>query len=311
MTDTTLDRTEVDLDRLATGYAIGAGGPALAPARDYVTAGAASAYTTTRDMARYLAALTDGGSNTHGRVLEPATMAMMFDAYFRSDPRLPGMGLSFFRAELDGRRLVEHAGLIPGFDSQLVVAPDDGVGVMAFTNGSADAVQWLSGETRRLLADLLDVPPATTRTDVPQHPERWGELCGWYRVRGPVGEMRMKAMVGAGLEVITRGGRLRLRFLTPIPPLYRGFDLHPDDPDDPYVFRMAFGLGDATSPLRVVFARDPSTRVMVMHLELMSLSAEQRPAAQNPRRWALVAAGASTAALLVGRRLARDHREHH
>lgn len=147
MTDSTLDRAEIDLGRLATGYAIGSGGPALAPERDYVTAGAASAYTTARDMARYLAALTGEGRNAHGMVLDPATMAVMFDAHFQSDPRLPGMGLSFFRAELSGRRLVEHAGLIPGFDSQIVVAPDDRVGVMAFTNGSADAVQWLSGET--------------------------------------------------------------------------------------------------------------------------------------------------------------------
>lgn len=44
MTDTTLDRDEVDVTRLATGYTLTSRGAAVAPSRDYVTAGAASAY---------------------------------------------------------------------------------------------------------------------------------------------------------------------------------------------------------------------------------------------------------------------------
>ncbi|WP_448004283.1 serine hydrolase domain-containing protein [Agromyces bauzanensis] len=308
MTDTTLDRADVDATRLATGYTITPRGAAVAPSRDYVTAGAASAFTTTRDMARYLAALTGGGRNEHGSVLQPATLAMMFDAQYRPDPRLPGIGFSFFRVDVGGHRAVEHAGMIAGFDSHVIVAPDDGVGVMAFTNGSADAVQWMSTETRRLLAEVLGAPRAAIRTDVPQHPEVWAELCGRYRVRGPVTDVRMKAMVGAGIEVFASGGRLRLRFLTPIPPIYRGFVLHPDDPGDPYAFRMEFGVSEDSSPVRVVFARDPATTAMVVHLELMFLSAEQRHGVQHPRRWALAMAGAAATALLIGRRLVRRRR---
>lgn len=308
MTDTTLDRDDVDAGRLATGYAITAHGATVAPSRDYVTAGAASAFTTTRDMARYLAALAGGGRNEHGSVLEPATLATMFEAQYRPDPRLPGIGLSFFRVDVGGHHAVEHAGVIAGFDSHILVAPVDGVGVMAFTNGSPDAVQWMSTETRRLLADLIGAPRAAIRTDVPQHPEVWSELCGWYRVRGPVTDVRLKAMAGAGIEVFARGGRLHLRFLTPIPPLYRGFVLHPDDPGDPYAFRMVFGVSEDTSPTRVVFARDPASGAMVVHLELMFLSAEQRPDAQHPRRRALVAAGAVATALFIGLRLARRRR---
>ncbi|WP_448809735.1 serine hydrolase domain-containing protein [Agromyces bauzanensis] len=217
MADTTLDRNQVDVTRLATGYTLTSRGAVVAPKRDYVTAGAASAYTTTRDMARYLAALADGGRNDHGSVLDPATLELMFDAQYRPDPRLPGIGFSFFRVDAGGHRAVEHAGEVPGFDSHILVAPDDGVAVMVFTNGAADAVQWMSTEARRLLVDLLGAPRSAIRTDVPQHPEVWAELCGWYRVRGPVTDLRLKAMLGAGLEVIARGGRLRLRFLSPIP----------------------------------------------------------------------------------------------
>ncbi|WP_448809734.1 hypothetical protein [Agromyces bauzanensis] len=64
-------------------------------------------------------------------------------------------------------------------------------------------------------------------------------------------------------------------------------------------------MSEGTSLIEVVFARDPVTHAMVVHLELMYLSAEQRPEAQNPRRWAMGAAGAAMAALVIGRRLGR------
>lgn len=75
----------------------------------------------------------------------------------------------------------------------------------------------------------LDVPPETIHTDVPQHPEIWGDICGWYSVPSRFSDMRLREMAGAGVEVFVRGGRLMLRVLTPIPAAYRGFPLHPDD----------------------------------------------------------------------------------
>jgi len=74
------------------------------------------------------------------------------------------------------------------------------------------------------------------RTDVPQHPEIWKDLCGSYELRARLIEARVQMMMGAGVQVFVRGGQLMLRILTPIPALYRGFALHPDDADDPYVF---------------------------------------------------------------------------
>ena len=60
----------------------------------------------------------------------------------------------------------------------------------------------------------------------------------------------------AGAEVFVRRGQLTLRPLSPVPALARGLPLHPDDADDPYVFRIDLsGLGIGTS--RVVFSRSP------------------------------------------------------
>ena len=48
-------------------------------------------------MARYAAALLGGGTGEHGQVLQPDTLATMFRPHYQPDPRIPGMGLGFFR----------------------------------------------------------------------------------------------------------------------------------------------------------------------------------------------------------------------
>ena len=118
--------------------------------------------------------------------------------------------------------------------------------------------------------------------------------------------MRIKTFLGSGFEVVVRGGRLHLRILSPIPPLYRGFALHPDDEKDPYAFRIELGgFGMAGIPLQVVFGRDPDSGTMSIHVDLQSVSAQQQPASTNPRRWvtgALALAGSAVAARSVARR---------
>jgi CubicO group peptidase (beta-lactamase class C family) len=304
MTDTDLRRTERVTSRLATGYEMGRTGPKAVTAREFVTAGAASIYSSPRDMARYVAALLGGGTNGHGSVLEPSTLASMFEPQYQPDPRIPGLGLAFFRGDLGGHRAVEHQGTLPGFHSQILLAPEDGIGVMAFTNGSWLADFWLPAGTSGLLGNLLGVPAEAIPTDVPERPELWGDLCGWYQLSAPLTAVRLRAMLGAGAEVFVRGGRLTLRALTPIPLFYKGFPLHPDDDDDPYVFRIdlsEYGLGS----LRVVFGQDAGGRTSRVHLDVMPLTLHKRAAATNPRRWAGAVLGAvavATAATAVRRR---------
>jgi len=174
---------------------------------------------------------------------------------------------------------VEHEGILPGFNSDIFVAPDDGVGVMAFTNGARQAMLWLPAEVGRLLSHLLGVPDDVIRTDVPQHPEVWGDICGSYRFSAPLTDLRARSMFGAGAEVLVRRGQLTLRAVSPIPALYKGFVLHTDDAEDPYVFRIdlsEFGIGTA----RVIFTRDPEGTTRV-HLDLYPLSLQKPEAAQH------------------------------
>lgn len=285
-----LVRTPEIVSRLATGYEMSRRGPKEVQPRELVTAGAASVYSTPRDMARYVAALVGGGANEHGVVLKPETVAMMFAPQYRPDPVIGGMGLAFWRADLGGRPAVEHQGTLPGFHSQLFLAPDDAVAVMAFTNGSWQPDFWLPFEVSGLLRQLLSIPDDRIRDDVPRRPDLWPDLCGWYRVGGPFTDLRVRGMVGAGVEVFVREGQLMLRMMTPVPMLYRGFALHPDDRDDPYVFRVdlgAFGLGT----MRIVFRQDRG-RTTRLHLEVMPMTLHKGSDASNPRRWATGALGA-------------------
>ena len=99
--------------------------------------------------------------------------------------------------------------------------------------------------------------------------------------------------MGAGAEVVVDGHHLVLKPLTPIPALRRGMPLHPDDPKDPYAFRVDLSsLGMGTLP--VVFTTlGAEPRVGGLWLDLMRF--DKRPDARNPRR---LAAGALTAGVL-------------
>jgi CubicO group peptidase (beta-lactamase class C family) len=309
MAHSDLVRSDRVTPRLATGYRLRSDGPHPVGDWDVVTVGAGSIYSTTTDMARYVAALLDGGAGEHGSILQPETLASMFAPHYRPDPRIPGMGLAFFRDEVGGHLVVEHEGLVPGFSSQLSLAPDDGVGVLAFTNGARSASAWLGTEVSGLLRYLLGVPDQVIGTEVPYHPELWGELCGWYGFRGSFRDVQRWCVLGA--EVVVRRGQLMLRALSPIPAVNRGLALHPDDERDPYVFRIDLsGLGLGTA--RVVFSREPGVGTTAVHLEFAPalVSFDKQPATKNPRRWAAGALGAVAAASTAAAvRRCRPHKE--
>jgi CubicO group peptidase (beta-lactamase class C family) len=216
MTDSDLARTNRTQARLATGYILGSTGPKAIVDREWLGRGGGGVYSSSRDLARYVAALLGGGANEHGRVLQPASLETMFEPHYQADPRLTGVGLGFFHHRAGTIRLVGHDGILPGFTSSLLVAPQAGVGVFALTNGSRRAMIWLPDQLERLMRRLLDVSPVDIRTDVPNHPEIWDDLCGRYRLP-VVGDLRGRLMMGGGIQVFAGSGRMMIRILGPTP----------------------------------------------------------------------------------------------
>ena len=303
MADSDLERSEHVESRRATGYEIRGDGVEAVEERDMVTAGAASVFSTPADMGRYLTALLGGGSNEHGSILRPDTLATMFEPQYRPDPRVPGMGLGFFRSRISDRVLAGHQGTHPGFHSHISLAPGRRVGVMGFTNGARQADFWLPAAVSSLAGSLIGAVPDPT--PVAARPELWSDLSGWYRLQAGPTDVRLRGMLGLGAEVVIRHGRPMFRFLTPVPTLARARPLIPDDAADPLVFR--FELGEGFDPMRVVFGRNGSGAIDRVNLEVMPLTLHKQSAATNPRKWTSAVLGsAAVAALWRGAR--RDGR---
>ena len=306
MEHTDLIRSERVQPYLATGYVLGSRGLKPVADREVPTPGGGGMYSTAADIARYAAALLRLAAIDHdSSVLRPVTVATMFRPHFQPDPRVPGMGLGFELGKEGDHRTVGKTGILSGFHSAIALAPEDGTGVLVFSNtGGLDGRGATVPLATMLLRLLLRLPVDPIRIEIPPRPETWSKICGWYSPpRGPVTNLFSRALMGAGAEVVVQGGHLVLKPLTPIPAMRRGFRLYPDDPDDPWVFRIyfpEFGMN-----LRVVFDGGPEDRPATrLLLDLMSF--HRRPDLRNPRPWVTGGLAVGTAALAV-----RSIRRHH
>lgn len=300
MASSDLTRSQRVSSRLATGYQLH--GRGLRPVRDreMVIAGAGSVYSTTADMGRYVAALLAGGAGAAGEVLSPSALAMMFEPHYQPDPRIPGMGLGFFRGDADGHRTVGHDGIWAGHHASMVLAPDDGVGVVCLTNTGPFSPVAASGPVAAaVLRTVLRLGPDLPRRDVPEQPSLWRELCGWYTLGPGMLTDPQPRMLGP-VEVAVRGGQLVVRGQLPVPAMREGLRLHPDG-TDPAAFRVIVpGFGSGTSA--VVFSRDAAGKVAALHLGYLPMTFRKRPDIANPRAWTECALAAGATALLVARR---------
>ena len=276
--------------QLATGYVLRRGRLAAVRSREVPTPGSGGAYSTAADMARFVAAMLHGGAGEHGAVLSPESVTAMFRAHFRPDPRVAGTGLAFDRHQERGRTLIGKTGILSGFLSAIGMTPEEGIGVVVLGNtGGLNGRGAPAPLADALLRVLIGLPEDPVRDDVAPHPEVWPALCGWYAPdAGPITNLFPRLAMGAGVEVRVRRRQLVLTPLTPVPGMRTPMVLHPDDPDDPRVYRIT--LPQYGWNLRVVFTEDRPPRLL---LDLMSF--EKEPAWQNPRRWATAAASAAAA----------------
>jgi CubicO group peptidase (beta-lactamase class C family) len=307
MAHTDLTRSARVRPALATGYLMRPRGLVPAPDRDVPTPGGGGAYSTPGDMASYLTALLQDGTGPHGSLLKPATLETMFSPHFQPDPRLPGMGLGFNRGSEDGHRTVGKDGVVAGFLADMTLAPDDGIGVVVLTNTGGLSAQGAPVPLgTALLRQLLGLPSSPIRTDLLAHAEVWGKLYGRYNLApGPVTNLFTRALMGAGAQVAVHRNQLMLKPITPLPAMRKGMRLHPDDPADPYVFRVDLsGIGQGTLPVAFTGVDDPDQTPRLLMGVMAFYRAPDKP---KVRRLAAPLVGAAAASVAI-RRLAHGRR---
>ena len=199
MEHTDLIRSERVRPLLATGYVLRARGLKPVADREIPTPGGGGMYSTTADIARYVAALL-GPADGRDSVLRPESVATMFRPHFQPDPRVPGMGLAFELDEESGQQIVGKTGIVSGFDSAMALAPDKEIGVVVFSNtGGLDGRNATEPLAAALLRRLLGLPANVLGSDIPPRPEIWSEICGWYSpTPGHVTNLFPRALMGAG-----------------------------------------------------------------------------------------------------------------
>lgn len=305
MANADYSRTEAVADALATGYHWILG--RFRPVKDYdiTLLGPGSVLSSLSDMVRYAAWLGHGGPGTHGDVLAPATLAEMMSPQFSVDPRITtGMGLAFFLDRFGKHCVCGHDGNTPGFASALLVAPDDGAGVVVLTNTSSFiGAHLLAASALRSLLGVPDPAGLLPRSDVPARPHVWSDLTGYYAPKpGFLTNFRAWQMTGGEVEVFVRSRRLLIRALSPLPQLRRGVELHATDDADPFLF--AVNIEGLVVP--VAFGTDDAGRVDRLCIGAPAMATLHRRPAWRSSRQRLVAVAASGLAAAAIRR-ARRH----
>jgi len=116
-------------------------------------------------------------------------------------------------------------------------------------------------------------------------------------------DMQARAIAGLGAEVFVKQGQLMIRAVSPIPPAYRGFALHPDDKRDPYVFRIdlsRFGLGT----VKIVFCQDAGGRTTQVQTDFLPIALHRRPR-RSRAMWVAGALGTLAAGAAIAARQRR------
>ncbi|WP_325542558.1 serine hydrolase domain-containing protein [Sphingopyxis sp.] len=115
---------------LANGYILGSGKPGKVELNSFAPAGGLAA--SGADLGRFMIAHLDNG----GALLKPETARLMHDSITKMIPPLNGMALGFYEQNINGRKVLSHAGDSIVFHSQLWMFPGEKVGVYMSMNAA-------------------------------------------------------------------------------------------------------------------------------------------------------------------------------
>ena len=149
----------------ATGYERRRGVVVSVPPRPIAAMAPAGAINScASDMARWLLTQLSGGQVDGQAVMSPATVARQQEPHMvlPEDRTFPAStrhayGLGWMIGRYRDHRLAEHGGGIDGFQTECMLLPDDGIGVVVLTNTSSSAMAPVVAY--RVLDELLNLEP--------------------------------------------------------------------------------------------------------------------------------------------------------
>ncbi len=209
-------------------------------------------YSTVPDMAKYLIALLNGGSNEKGTLVAPETLELMYKTHYQLDERQNAMGISFLiYSDLWGHRVLAHGGAVPGFGSQIYFVPDRDLGLIVFGNVMASPPYEIAAGVLRML--LGGEKPGDFA-----EPEKntWPLLEGYYGSEYPefLSDFRFNMATLGAFRVVTRKDELVLASLRREKsyPLLQVYD------EDPYFYLIE--MEDKELPAYITFLPGPDGR---------------------------------------------------
>jgi CubicO group peptidase (beta-lactamase class C family) len=221
---------------LAQGYNIKKGRHVPVPYMRIEVPGAGSIFSSVNEMAKYVAALMNGGKNEHGSVLAPELLEMMMTSQYENDARVFNMGLAFILMKFANHRIAWHNGGWPGFISAMYTAPDDGLGVLVFTNSSSPLPDRIAIDLLHRLLGLPDPVSQVPAKNILEAPHLWPELCGFYAPKkGFLTNLRLWVGFGGEVQVIVKENHLALRGLVGVS--HKGIPLYRADAGDDLIYK--------------------------------------------------------------------------
>jgi CubicO group peptidase (beta-lactamase class C family) len=193
----------------ATGYEVGPNGASPAPYRNMTHAYAAGAIcATARDFVRWQRALASG------RVVAPASYALMTTPDTLNNGRRLGYGFGLELTQVSGHTAIMHGGSTQGFISGGFVFPADSLNIVLLTNSNVSPSS-LALSIARILLDVPSGPvrgSARTSAPVPQ-PLADGDrdrLLGVYDLGLPGGGTRVVRIAVEQGELVAHDGQRSL-----------------------------------------------------------------------------------------------------
>lgn len=189
------------------------------------------------DMARFMIARLEGGfygdASTEVRILEEDTARLMLTTLYTPDPRLKGTAYGLFDFSENRQWTLGHSGYAPVMASQLMLLPDQHLGIYVSYNslGARDGglVDQHIGFQRAFFDHYYPAPAVTPMQPQADFIEQAGRFMGFYRDANSHSTTPERAQylfgsleirdAGDGTLVVPMGEGIKLRFVE-VEPLY-------------------------------------------------------------------------------------------